>query len=298
MTVHPKISIVTPSFNQASMLEQTLRSVIDQQYPNLEYVVIDAGSKDGSVELIRKYADRLSYWVSEKDRGHADGINKGFAHTTGEIMAWVNSSDAYYPWTLASVAKVFAEVPEAQWISGMASYLDEGIRPVEINLENRNVYDFLSGNYHWLQQESIFWRRSLWDATGGFLNTDLKLACDFELWLRFFKHAPLYTVNTVLAGFRYHDDGRALLHRQEYHAEAAKEFAKFHSRFGLTDRLRGRLVRYSTNAPGRMVRSALRKAGMMRWYVHPRIVYDYDRHRWRVQENSMPSGEFLDAEPQ
>jgi glycosyltransferase involved in cell wall biosynthesis len=280
--VHPKISIVTPSFNQATMLEHTIRSVLDQGYPNLEYIVIDAGSTDGSVDIIRKYADRLAYWISEPDRGHADGINKGFAHATGEIMAWINSSDGYYPWTLATVARVFRDVPEAQWISGLASYFSEGLYPVSVEHATRNMYDFLSGDYAWLQQESIFWRRTLWESTGGHLDIDVKLACDFELWLRFIRQAPIYNVKTILGGFRYHDDGRAKAQRTRYEAEAAEHFADFYKSSTLRERLRARLVATTNNPVGRVGRSTLRRLGGMKWYVHPRIAYDFDNHRWEV----------------
>src|SRR5215204_5758135 len=108
----PKISIVTPSYNQAEFIEETILSVINQNYPNLEYIVIDGGSTDGSVEIIKKYEQYFSYWVSEPDKGHADALNKGFAKATGEVMAWINSDDKYFPWTFATVAEVYSQFPE------------------------------------------------------------------------------------------------------------------------------------------------------------------------------------------
>jgi glycosyltransferase involved in cell wall biosynthesis len=277
-----KISIVTPSYNQSEYLEQTMCSVLNQGYPDLEYVVIDAGSTDGSAEIIHKYAHKLTYWVNEPDRGHADGINKGFAHTSGEIMGWVNSSDVYYPWTLETVAQVFTDVPEAQWITGVATHMDEGVAPQNLNPSYWNVYDFLSGNYRWIQQESVFWRRSLWEAAGGKLNIDLKLACDFELWLRFFRQAPLYHVNTILAGFRYHDERRGITGYERYGAEAAEQFAGFYSSFSQRILFRSWLVGLTNNHPGRIVRKTLQKMGILSWYRHPRIVRDFQARRWVI----------------
>lgn len=287
MRTFPKISIVTPSFNQAEHLELTLKSVLDQGYPNLEYIVIDAGSVDGSVDIIRKYSDRLAYWVSEPDKGHADGINKGFARATGEIMGWVNSSDVYFPWTLDTVAQVFSDVTEARWITGISTELVEGIGPQDVSVGSRNLYDFLSGNYRWIQQESIFWKRELWDSVGGSLNVNAKFACDFELWLRFFKRTRLYAVNTILAGFRYHEDGRSSTGKQHYYQEAAKYFAEFSATFGFRDHVRAGLVRSTDNASGRLVRRLLQKAGFMGWYRHPRIIYDFDIRKWKTD----PRGE-------
>src|SRR3954471_21047527 len=113
----PVISIVTATWNRAGFLEEAMRSVLDQAYPKLEYVVVDGGSTDGSVEIIRKHADRLAWWCSEKDSGHCEALNKGFAHTTGEVMGWLNSDDKYTPWALAVVGEIFATFPDVQWIT-------------------------------------------------------------------------------------------------------------------------------------------------------------------------------------
>src|SRR4051812_44790534 len=117
----PSISIVTPSFNHGQFLEHTLRSVIDQNYDNLEYIVIDGGSTDGSVDIIKRNERDLAHWTSERDGGHGNALNKGFRHSRGEIMAWLNSDDLYFPWTLHTVAEIFSSHPEVSWITAHAN---------------------------------------------------------------------------------------------------------------------------------------------------------------------------------
>ena len=120
----PKVSIITPSFNQSEYLEQTILSVLNQGYPNLEYIIIDGGSTDGSVKIINKYTDKLSFWLSETDKGMYDAINKGFKKCTGEIFAWINSDDVYFDNALQVAADIFTQIPEVDWITGRCGYID------------------------------------------------------------------------------------------------------------------------------------------------------------------------------
>lgn len=219
MSPLPTISIVTPSFNQATFLEETMASVLSQKYPRLEYVVIDGGSTDGSVEIIKKHVLALHYWVSEKDSGHAEAINKGFSHTSGEIMAWINSDDKYLPWTFEVVAEIFATFPQVNWICGFNSWWSSRGFMTAAARNPKNIYDYLLGNYRWIQQESVFWRRSLWERAGGRINPDFKLMVDGDLWSRFFLYDDLYSVDCILAGYRVHGANRA----KENHARCLAE---------------------------------------------------------------------------
>ena len=207
----PKISIITPSYNQEKFIAQTIESVVNQHYPNLEYIVIDGKSTDNSLDIIKKYDDKISYWVSEPDKGHGNALNKGFAKSSGEIMAWINSDDLYMPWTLKTVAEVFTAFPEVDWIVGISSFIRNG-GIFNVDRIYKNIYDYLIGDFQWIQQESVFWRRSLWEKAGGHINEDMKLMVDGELWCRFFRHAKLHQVNTILAGYRAHENNRAFTH--------------------------------------------------------------------------------------
>jgi glycosyltransferase involved in cell wall biosynthesis len=219
---YPKISIVTPSFNQGVFLEETICSVLDQKYPNLEYIIIDGGSTDNSVETIKKYEKHLTYWVSEPDRGHGHALNKGFALATGEIMAWLNSDDKYLPWTFETVAEVFNAFPEVEWIQGNPATWDIKGRMVTSSTSQKNLTDFLIGKYAWIQQESTFWRHSLWARTGGYIDDSYQFMVDGELWSRFFLTAECYRVNRVIGGFRAHTHNRSKIHELACRAEMEK----------------------------------------------------------------------------
>jgi glycosyltransferase involved in cell wall biosynthesis len=229
----PSISIVTPSYNQGRFLDACMRSILDQGYPGLEYVVVDGGSVDGSAEVIRGHEDRLAWWVIEPDEGQYDAINKGFAKTSGEVMAWLNSDDLYMPWSLAVVGEVFAAFPQVEWITtAYPLAFDERGRAVECRYVPAHHRDaFLRGhdmvgpafNTGYIQQESTFWRRSLWERAGGSMDTSYRLAADFELWARFFGEAELFTVHALLGGFRTHGEQKTAGSRlHDYGAEAVR----------------------------------------------------------------------------
>ena len=214
-----RISIVTPSFNQAPFVEQTIKSIIGQDYPNLEYVVIDGGSTDGSDDIISRYRSYLHHYVSEPDAGHADALNKGFRHTTGEIMAWLNSDDMYLPGTFRTVAELFDQNPDIHWLVGTKGFFNDRGTLMFTKKVNKNLADFLSGHYGWIQQESVFWRRSLWERAGGHVDETYKFMVDGELWCRFFTLEKLWHVNCVLSGYRIHKRNRGVVYRKECEEE-------------------------------------------------------------------------------
>lgn len=219
---YPKISIVTPNYNGAMFLEQTIQSVLSQNYPNLEYIVIDGGSTDNSVEIIKKYETQLTYWVSEPDRGLYDAIQKGFNKSTGEIMAWINSDDLYHPKALFTVAEIF-DMKRVNWLQGIPSFFDEKGRTIAVEpLKRWSKFDYYLGDFQWIQQESVFWRRSLWEKSGSKMATEMKYAGDLELWLRFFRYDKLFVIKSLLGGFRMRSKEQLSLNFIEEYLEEAR----------------------------------------------------------------------------
>lgn len=220
MSNYPKITIITPNYNLGKHLEQTILSVLNQNYPNLEYIIIDGGSTDNSVEIIKKYESQLAFWISEFDNGIYDAIQKGFDKSTGEIMGWLNSDDMLHPNSLFYIAQIFNSFSEVEWIQGRPSFFDENGGIFNVSpIKQWSKYHFLTGNYQWIQQESTFWKRSLWVKTGSYLNLNLELAGDFDLWLRFFQEADLYSTSVILGGFRHRRNQLSKQRITEYHTE-------------------------------------------------------------------------------
>lgn len=184
MTGTPRISVVTPSFNQAQFLEATMRSIHDPGYPNLEHIVIDGGSTDGSVDIIKSYAYQLAYWVSEKDEGQTDGLIKGFNRATGDIHCWLNSDDLFEPNTLHEVSEFFRTHPEVRFVYGDSTWIDAEGRPFKPKREHRWSRFVWMYDHNFIPQPSAFWRSDLYHEVGG-LDRQFDLAMDADLWIRF-----------------------------------------------------------------------------------------------------------------
>jgi len=214
----PRISLVTPVFNSARYLGAALHSVLSQEYPNLEYIVVDGGSTDGTVEIIRRHESQLHTWISEPDHGMYDAINKGFALSSGEVMGWISATDLLHAGSLFVVGGVFRAFPEVEWITGRATgFNSEGMAVEVLRLRRWSRMRFLAGANRYIQQESTFWRRSLWERTGSRVDDSRRSASDFELWVRFFRQARLYTVDALIGGFRSHPDSLGLQNLEECH---------------------------------------------------------------------------------
>jgi GT2 family glycosyltransferase len=217
-STNPLVSIVTPSFNQARYLEETLRSVLDQDYPNLEYIVVDGSSTDGSVEIIRKYTDRLTWWVSEQDSGQAEAINKGLSRVTGEIVAWLNSDDYYLPGAIAAAVRVFEENPEVVLIYADMLAVDEHGETINaLHYEQMDLEDLLC--FQIIGQPAVFFRREALESAGE-LDPSYHFLLDHHLWLRIALQGRILHVNDTWAAARYHAEAKNRARAAEFGHEA------------------------------------------------------------------------------
>ena len=251
----PLVSIITPSYNQGPYLPETIQSVLSQDYPNLEYIIVDGGSTDNSLEVIQQYAHRLAWWVSERDQGHADALNKGFAHATGEILAWLNSDDTYQPGAIRQAVEYLVAHPEISMVYSDANLIGEdGEYLGRFPARQTDYARMLNGYVHIPQATTFFWHR-LWNQLGS-LDLSLKYSFDYDLWVRLAKLAPVVYVPKVWANFRLHEAGKTVY---------------------LDDRCYPDMIRVSEREGGNKLSPLV-----IRWHIR-RLFFAWLPLRWRVK---------------
>jgi glycosyltransferase involved in cell wall biosynthesis len=217
----PLVSIVTPSFNQARYIEATIQSVHSQDYPRIEYLIVDGGSTDGSVEIIKKYQGRggvtpplqrhpIHWWVSEPDKGQTDAINKGFERAQGQILAWLNSDDTYEPGAVSAAVKFLLDHPQVGMVYGDCNFIDENGNVIGKFWAAQTDYRLLRQGYVHIPQQTMFFRAELWKQVGP-LDPSFYFAMDYDLWTRLAARTELKYVPQTWANFRLHTTGKTIV---------------------------------------------------------------------------------------
>ena len=223
---YPKISVVTPSFNQGQFLRETIESVLSQGYPNLEYIIIDGGSTDGSREIIVQYESKLAYWCSEPDSGQSAAIAKGFARAKGDLLCWLNSDDVMLPGTLFSVAHAYLRRPSAGFLAGNYILIDRDGKIIRCKRH--------SAQAGWFERRGLsvispgcFWGRRDYESVGG-INLDLDYVMDTDLFIRMLNNGTEYChINDYLVAFRIHSEAKTVAHHERLSAEREEMFSNF-----------------------------------------------------------------------
>ena len=206
----PLVSIVTPSFNQVRYLEATIKSVLSQGYPHLEYLIVDGGSNDGTVNIIKTYQSKLAWWVSEKDKGQTDAINKGFARARGQVLAWLNSDDTYEPGAVSAAVRYLQEHPNVGMVYGDCNFINEDGRVIGKFGSAQTSYRLLRQGYAHIPQQTMFFRADLWEQVGP-LDPSFYFAMDYDLWTRIAARSEIKYVPQTWANFRLHTSGKTII---------------------------------------------------------------------------------------
>ncbi len=254
VSTKPKISVITVCKNAAPFIRACIESVINQSYANIEFIIVDGMSTDGTIEIIQEYKSSISIFISEPDNSPNEALNKGFKLATGDILCWLNADDQFWPDALNIVSEVFTDIPSINWITGYPTWFTEdGGLVNELFIQTKIplpslVYDglykkfyrwskkkILSGDFLSIQQESVFWRRSLWESANEHI-ASRGIAFDFELWLRFLQYEQLYSIPIPLSGFRVRDN-QLSSNQKIYVAECENLIQEYKLKMNSTQRL-------------------------------------------------------------
>jgi len=228
-TTYPKISIVTVSFNQGQFIEDNILSVINQNYPNVEHIIIDAGSTDGTIDILKKYDNYLN-WTSEPDKGQSNGLNKGFKKATGEIIGWFNSDDRIPPRALHKVARFFIENPEEIAVVGNQAIIDEKGKHIRIVKSRSYSFDYLVNHARGITQNSTFFKKKVFEKA-GYLNESVHYAMDRDLFIRIARIKTIPYIPETLGEFRLQEDAKTAKGSFYFARELIKIRKKYGSNF-------------------------------------------------------------------
>jgi len=227
--ISPRVSIITPSYNQARFLEETIQSVISQDYPNIEYIIVDGGSFDNSIEIIRRYESKISYWVSERDRGQADAINKGFAMATGEYIGWLNSDDCLLPGSIRKIVDAFILNPDVEFIYGNVYQGESLLESKRLCGRETSLEQILISSSVPIPQQGSMWRSSVLRKTGN-LGVGWHVVLDREFFMRVALKCRIKYLPVTLGFFRHHPDSKSCSQMAKWIEELPRMYEVFLSR--------------------------------------------------------------------